>query len=98
MSRREFCPLPGNPHCASLSAQNVVLAAVCRWYLSLPDHRHAWWEERILQGCVSGGVAAPHVALIDFTMHHPAGRTTAAASALAPGLARPRVTSRESTP
>jgi len=27
----------------------------------------------ILQGCVSGGVAAPHVALIDFTMHYPFG-------------------------
>jgi hypothetical protein len=27
----------------------------------------------ILQGCVSGGVAAPHVALINFIMDHPFG-------------------------
>ena len=27
----------------------------------------------MLQGRLSGGVAAPHVALIDLTMHHPFG-------------------------
>jgi hypothetical protein len=34
----------------------------------------------MLQGRLSGGMAAPHVPLIDFTMHHPFGHCLSGAA------------------
>jgi hypothetical protein len=52
----------------TLTPHSIINGDACFAYFN-----KIWGIPGILQGCLFSGVAAPHVALIDFTMHHPFG-------------------------